>query len=166
MWKRNKQPAQPGSENPPIPDAARPFALVNGAREAYLNFLRNLTPPILLTAILMVVGYEMYQRWEGIGVFVFVILAITIFFSFYNNAVQLTIKIKESYAVEKLQHLPVRGHFEITLVLLIVMVCYSTVLVMGWETARKILEVRAVAETTTQQKPVSAPHLPPTKPTP
>lgn len=170
MWKRNKKFAPPNPGKPPIPDAARPFALVNGAREAYLNFLRNLTPPILLMTILTLSGDKLYQRLEVMGVFIFVVLAIAIILSFYNNVAQLWIKISESYAVESIGKVITRGPrgvIDSFLLIAIPTVCFAVVVAMGWISADQIVKNRKAAEQALiQQKLTPAPATPSTKPAP
>lgn len=170
MWKRNNKPTQPNSEKPPIPDTARPFALVSGAREAYLNFLRNLTPPILLVTILMLTGDKLYQRREALGVFIFTVLAVAIILSFYNNLVQLAIKIKESYAVERFWMVGtcgVRGVFDTVLVIAIATVCFAVVVSMGLVSADQIIKNNKTAEQAViEQKHTPASVTPSTKLTP
>lgn len=170
MWKRNKKPVQPGAEKRSIPDTARPFALVSGAREAYLNFLRNLTPPILLITILMLTGDKLYQRLEGLGVFMFTVLAITIILSFYNNVAQLGIKISESYEAESfglvITH-GISGVIDSLLVIAIATVCFAVVVAMGWISADQIIKNKKAAEQAViQQKHTPASATPFTKTTP
>lgn len=161
----------PATKKTKIPDSAKPFALVSGAREAYLNFLRNLTPPILLVTILMVTGDKLYQRWEGLGIFLFTVLAIAIILSFYNNVVQLAIKISESYAVESFGMVltrGLRGAFDALLFTAIATVCVAVVLAMGWASAEQIIKSKknAADQAAVQQKNSSALASPSTKATP
>lgn len=153
-----------------IPDTARPFALVSGAREAYLNFLRNLTPPILLLTILMLTGDRLYQRWEGIGVITFSVLALAIILSFCNNFAQLAIKISESYAVESFGIVltrGVRGVIDTALVIAIATVCFGVVVAMGWISADQIIKNKKAAEQAViQQKHTPATTTSSTKTTP
>ena len=142
-----------------IPDTARPFALVSGAREAYLNFLRNLTPPIVLMTILVLSGVKLYQRWEIMGVFLFAVLVIAIILSFYNNVNQLAIKISESYAVENLGMVfkcGIRGMIDTVLTLAIAMVCFAVVLSLGLVHADQIIKNNK----TTEQGVIEQKHSP------
>lgn len=166
---QTKNQVPENTSKPRIPDTARPFALVSGAREAYLNFLRNLTPPILLVTILMVSGGKLYQQFELVGVFIFVVLAITIILSFYNNVAQLWIKICESYAVESIGKVITRGPggvMDSFLFIVIPTVCFAVVVAMGWISADQIKNRKAAEHAVIQQKLAPAPATPPTKTAP
>ncbi|PNA04009.1 MULTISPECIES: hypothetical protein [unclassified Pseudomonas] len=60
-------------------------------RATYLEFLRNLTPQILLFAAIMIIGEKMMRQppescaWYGIGVFVLVLFAIMWILAFAAN---------------------------------------------------------------------------------
>lgn len=129
-----------------IPDTARPFALVSGAREAYLNFLRNLTPAILLMAILIIASVKLSRKVEFIGAIVVFALVIAMLLSIWNNSMQLWDKIKEAYAVKEIRDLPFKGFFEFAVAGLLIQIAFAVIIVMGARAADPILEKEKAAQ--------------------
>ena len=123
-----------------IPDTARPFALVSGAREAYLNFLRNLTPAILLMAILIIASVKLSRQVEFTGAVVVIALVIAVLLSIWNNSMQLWYKIKDAYEVKKFRDLPFKGIAEFTIAGLFIQVAFAIVIAMGARAADEMSE--------------------------